>query len=230
MTGPGTVGTVQISTNGGTTYTNVPAAGTTTIPVLPDGSVRVRVPVTVNALATPGSTIVVVLGNTGANDNSAGTQNQSYPTAPSGLDIYTVDTTGTPGEVAGAPINGEREASATETTSVQANSLALAAVLLNQVGYDTNGSPLNLADDLITYSLTLRTDATTPSGSSGITPGNLVGTPIKVDGSTVPRILVRRWHCRQEPCWHRQLPTFLQAGQPFIPLIRRLSPPITPTG
>ena len=56
----------------------------------PGGTVTVRVPVIVTE-TTIGNSINVVLGNTGANDNSAGTQNEDSPTAPAGNDATTVD-------------------------------------------------------------------------------------------------------------------------------------------
>lgn len=121
VSGPGTVsGPIQYSIDGGTTYTNVASGGTTTGSIAVGGTVRVRVPVTVSSTARSGSFISVVLGDTGANDNSAGTQNQ--PDAPDtalAREVRTVDNAdGTADETTGAPANGEREASAVQATQI----------------------------------------------------------------------------------------------------------------
>ncbi len=77
VTDPGTIsGAIQYSLDGGTTYTNVPSGGTITSSIDVNRTVLVRVSVTVSGTAISGSAISVVLGDTGANDNSAGTQNQ----------------------------------------------------------------------------------------------------------------------------------------------------------
>jgi hypothetical protein len=159
--------------------------------VIPAGySLVVRVPVQVNTLAPSGAPITVVLGNTGANDNTAGTQNQSYPTAPSGNDVYTVDYAGSAaGEVAGDPANGQREASSRQQVLVGAQPQAFAAVLKTRTNHSP-GDPNLLTDDILTYSLSLRVDATAPVGSSGLTPARLVGTAITLNGSPSTQILV----------------------------------------
>lgn len=120
VSGPGALfGAIQYSTDNGATYTNVPAGGTTTIEsIAVNGTVLVRVPVQVSNTATAGSTISVVLGDTGANDNSALTQNQ--PDAADGTlaqEVRTVDNAdgSVTGEAVGLPRNGEREASAQQS-------------------------------------------------------------------------------------------------------------------
>jgi hypothetical protein len=191
LTGPGTAGTLQISTDGGQTYSPIPSAGFTTGAIPAGGSVRVRVPVTVDALAPSGAPIKVVLGNTGANDNSVGTQNQAYPTNPTGNDLHTQDNAnGTPGESAGTPANGEREASASQSLLVGSQPQAFAAVLKTHGNYDSNSTPTTLSDDKLTYNLSLRVDSTAPNGSTGLTPANLIGTTLQVNGSPVSRILI----------------------------------------
>lgn len=185
----GTAGTLQISVDGGSTYTNIPSAGFTTGSIAPGGSVKVRVPVTVST--TSGASVSVILGNTGTNDNSAGTQNQPYPTAPANNDVYTVDNTdGTAGETAGAPSNGEREASAVQSISVGAAPQAFATVLKTRTNYTNSGTVNTLNDDVLTYGLGLRVESTVPSGITGVVAANLVGTNINVDGSQVSRVLV----------------------------------------
>lgn len=191
VTGPGTAGTLQYSLDGGATFINIPAGGVTTASIPAGGSVIVRVPVTISALASSGATVAVRLGDTGANDNSTGTQNQ--PDATDGAtagEVRTVDNAdGTPGEAAGAPSNGEREASVTQQVLVGSQPQAFAAVLKTRTAY-TDSSTAALNDDVLTYGLSLRVDATAPSGTSGLSPANLVGTTITVDGASVTQVLV----------------------------------------
>jgi hypothetical protein len=191
VTGPATAGTLQISTNGGTSYTDIPAGGVTTASVAAAGSVRVRVPVTLTLAAPSGAPIIVVLGNTGGNDNSAGTQNQAYPTAPAGNDVRTVDNAdGTSGETAGPPANGEREASGRQEVLVGAQAQAFAAILKTRTGYTDSGTGA-LTDDVVTYGLSLRVDAVAPASvSSSLIPADLVATSITLGGSSVPRVLI----------------------------------------
>ncbi len=84
------------------------------------GTVRVRIPIKVTG--APDMVVKVVLGDTGANDNSAGTQNQSFVTG--NQDVFTQDNTDdTLGETLGLPFNGDsinhrQEASAIQSTKV----------------------------------------------------------------------------------------------------------------
>jgi hypothetical protein len=193
VTGAATAGTLLYSTDGGATFpsTNtIPVAGLTTASIPVNGSIVVRVPVTINELAPSGAPISVLYGNTGANDNSAGTQNQPFPTAPSGGDVYTVDNPdGTAGEATGTPANGEREASAIQQVLVGAQPQAFAAVLKTRSSYTDSGTGA-LNDDILTYSLGLRVDAIAPTGSVGLTPAELAGTEISVGGTLATRVLV----------------------------------------
>lgn len=193
VTGPGTAGTLKISTDDGATYSDVPTGGLSTAAIAANASVRVRVPVTVNGTAPSGAPIAVLLGNTGANDNGPATQNQPYPTAPAGADLYSSDNPdgGAPAEAAGTPANGEREGSARQQILVGAQPQAFAAVLLSRAGYADNGTPGVLNDDTLTYGLTLRVDATAPGGApTSLVPADLAATPITVDGIPVSRVLV----------------------------------------
>lgn len=183
VTGSGQAGPLEISTNGGTSFVAILAGGLTTASIPAGSSVIVRVPVTVDALAPSGAPITVVLGNTGANNNSAGTQNQAFPTAPAGNDVYTADNAnGTAGETAGAPANGEREASASQQVLVGAQPQAFATVLKTRSNYTDSGTAM-LSDDILTYGLSAQVNATAPAGSTGLTPANLVGTPINFNGN-----------------------------------------------
>ena len=191
MTGPATVSSVQISLDNGNTFTNVAAAGMTTGSIAASGSVRVRVVAVISAAATAGQTITVVLGNTGSNDNTAGTQNQAYPTAPSGNDVYTSDNPdGTPGETAGSPVNGEREASASQTVTVVSYTQSFAAVYLTHTNYSNSGTPNTLTDDVLTYSLAIGVNSSAPSGSLGYTPADLTSTALSLDGLTGNKVLI----------------------------------------
>ncbi|PSB24864.1 hypothetical protein C7B82_25650 [Stenomitos frigidus ULC18] len=191
VTGPGTAGTLQYSTDGGTTFNTVTAGGLTTTSIPAGSSVIVRVPVTISGLASSGATVAVRLGDTGANDNSAATQNQPDVTdgATAG-EIRTVDNLdGTTNEATGVPTNGEREASVTQQVLVGSQPQAFAAILKTRTAY-SDSSTTALNDDVLTYGLSLRVDATAPAGTAGLSPANLAGTTINVNGGAVTRVLV----------------------------------------
>ncbi len=189
ITGPGTVaGNLEISTDGGQTW--VPITGTELITdsVPADGSILVRVPVTVRSDAGVGSEIAVQLGNTPGDE-------QNVSQDPGVGDVYTTDNPdgAVPGEVAGFPVNGTRGASATQTVTVQAVPLALPAL------YKTHGTPIEInnpadpADDVISYQLALDVRSQLPPGVTGFVPGDLAPNerfPINVDGNLVNRILI----------------------------------------
>lgn len=197
VTGPATQTgaiTYDIDANGDGTYeilaANLTTATTTTIN--PGGSIRVHVPVLVDATATSGAPIVVRLGDTGSNDNSAATQNQPYiaSTTPNG-DVRTSDLLNETDPNTGSPTNGEREASATQQILVGAQAQAFATVLKTQGAYSDGGTVGVFNDDLQTYNLSLRVDSAAPVGASaGLVPADLEGTPVNVNGVTGNRILV----------------------------------------
>ena len=154
-----------------------------TIP--PNGTIRVQVPVTVTATVA-GNPVSVRLGDTGANDNSAGTQNQTQAGALP-TDVYTINpATGNPG----APVNGVREAAAFTTVplATAVNNLALATVLKTRIAYAAGTAALT--DDQLTYRLDLRVENTPPAGTTGITPAPLLPTAITLDGVAANRILI----------------------------------------
>ena len=193
LTGPGTQGTLTYSTDGGVTFIALPPGGTTaSIPA--GGSVIVRVPVTVNANALSGTPLKVVLGNT-TPDGSGSTQNQPYnsggPAGPNPNDVKTTDNAdGVPGETAGPPVNGEREASATQQILIGASPQAFAEILKDHgtpVIPDST-KPLNA---IIPYSLSVQVDATPPPGASAsYIPADLAPSNVTIDGSIVAKILV----------------------------------------
>jgi hypothetical protein len=186
VTGPATVtGNLEYSTDGGTTWTAITTSEVITNSVPVDGSILVRVPVTVAAGAQPNDIITVTLG-----DTPGDAQNQLRN--PNGGDVYTVDNPdGAPGEVAGIPANGVREASITQRATVASTvkTLALATLLKTRTNHDTAGTTNSILDDKLTYGLSLRVENTDPTGN-GITPTPLVGTSINLNGSSATRILI----------------------------------------
>lgn len=194
VTGPATqTGTItyEVDAAGNGTFTPTTLAALTTTVISPGGAIRVHVPVVVAPTATSGAPIVVRLGDTGANDNSAGTQNQPDITDTAlNTEVRTVDATeATPNN--GAPTNGEREASATQQILVGAQPQAFATILKTQGVYSDAGTVGVFNDDLQTYNLSLRVENAAPVGASaGLVPADLEGTPVNVNGAPGNRILV----------------------------------------
>ncbi len=181
LPGSTTSGNLQYSTDGGTTWINIPTGGLTTGAIAVNGTVLVRVPITVQAGAQTGDTITVRLGQTPGDA-------QNQPRIADGGDVYTVDNN----NPAGAPVNGVREASATQQSKVgdSAKSRALATILKTRTAYDNAGTSSNLSDDLLTYGLSLRVEANDVT-NTGITPAALAGTNITVNFQpSSPHILV----------------------------------------
>lgn len=178
--GPGTAGTLQYSTDGGAHFTNIPAGGVTTAAVAANTAVLVRVPVTVSAGAATGDVLKVQLGDTGSNDNSAATQNQTDPT-PAAADVYTTSTTAQ---------NGLREASYTGSGTVGTQPQALATLLLTRTGATQGATP---AQNMLTYALGLNVASAVPTGSGAshaLVAADLVGTPLTVNGAATTQILL----------------------------------------
>ena len=157
-----TVNSVQYSVDGGENFIARPDDGI--VPnIAEDDSIVVRVNVTIDSTATDGASVAVQLGNTGPNDNTVDTQNQPDEIAGNSdiaaRDVRTVTATAASGdpdpEVAGDPVNGQREASAVNTTEVNAVPLALPRITKASAGVDQNGSPTNVQDDIVTYNLDL---------------------------------------------------------------------------
>jgi hypothetical protein len=186
VTGPATVsGNLEISQDGGVTWTEIVGTEAFTNSIAPGGSVLVRVPVQVSSGAQTNDTITVTLG-----DTPGDSQNQLRN--PNGGDIYTVDNPdrAVAQEVNGLPVNGVREASVTQQVKVASTlkTYALATILKNRSAYN-NGNTATISDDTITYDFGLRVESTDPTGN-GITPAPLVGSDLKVDTQTKPYILV----------------------------------------
>ena len=185
VTGSGTAGTLVYSTDGGATFpasNAVPSGGLAATASVPaNGSIIVRVPVTVSASASTGDMIKVLLGNTGANDNTAGTQNIQYPDPSAGNDVHTDSTTAQ---------NGTREASWFQNGTVGTQPQALALVLLTRTGFVQGATP---AADTLTYALELKINSATPTGagaSHALAAADLAPTPISLNGASSPEVLV----------------------------------------
>ncbi len=185
-TGPATVsGNLEVSADGGTTWTPITGTELITGSIAPGGSVLVRVPLTVSAGAQTNDIITVTLG-----DTPGDSQNQLRN--PNGGDIYTVDNANgaVAGEVAGLPVNGVREASSTQQVQVASTlkTYALATILKSRSAYNNAGTPA-IGDDTLTYDFGLQVENTDPTGN-GITPAPLVGNDLNVDGVVKSHILV----------------------------------------
>jgi len=184
LTGPATVQRLEVSIDGGATFTPIPAGNpeviTPSVPV--GGSVLVRV-VTQVAGATGGETITARLGQTpGDNQNQA----RGGINGVDAGDVFTVDNPdgAVPNEVLGTPVNGVREASATQSTTIGtiARRQAFVTVLKTAANYN-NLNDIDPTNDVITYNLGLRVENTPPPGVTNITPAALSGTLINL-GST----------------------------------------------
>ena len=111
-------------------------------------------------------------------------------------DVYTVDNAnGTvTGEIDNAPVNGVREASATQTATVNASikSYALATLLKTlSTPISNNGTTNNILDDTLTYDLSLRVENTDPTGNN-ISPAKLATTKILVGTTENTGVLADR--------------------------------------
>lgn len=179
--GPASVsGPLEVSYDGGTTWTAIAGSELITSSKAPGESILVRVPVRVTAGAASGDLISVQLGDTPGN-----AQNQLRN--PNGGDVYTVDNpNGTAGEIDGAPANGVREASAAQSVTVDSSlkTYSLATVLKVRSGYSDNATPALLTDDTLTYNLSLRVENNDPTGQ-GITPAPLSGSQLTLAAGQV---------------------------------------------
>lgn len=181
ITGPGAGGALQYSQDG-VHWTTIPASGGATSPsIAANGTVTVRVPITIAASAATGDVVKVLLGNTGSNDNNPDTQNIAYPDPASGNDVHTNSATAQ---------NGLREASAFENGTVGSQPQALAVVLLTRTGFTQGATP---AANTLTYALGLNVNSSIPTGagaSRALAAADLVGTAVSINGSPTPEVLI----------------------------------------
>ncbi|BBD57417.1 hypothetical protein NIES2109_01830 [Nostoc sp. HK-01] len=176
ITGPGTQGTIQYSTDGGTTWTNVPNGGFTTPSIPVNGTIQVRVPVTVNSGVTSGQTIKVTLGETNPADTA--TNSPRSGSVNDARDIYTVDNAnGTPEEVLGTPANGVVEGSASASITINPKNYSLATIFKTRGTYDNKNTFGDITDDTINYNLSLQVRSTDNTGQN-ITPSALAGSDV----------------------------------------------------
>ena len=179
VTGPGTAGALQYSLDG-VNFANIPSAGVATTAIPANGTVLVRVPITVAAGAATGDVIKVLLGDTGANDNNTDTQNILDPT-PSAADVHTDSTTAQ---------NGLREASSFQNGTVGTQPQALAVLLLTRTGFTQGAIP---AADTLTYGLGLNVSSSVPTGagaSHALAAADLTAAPLTVNGASTPSVLI----------------------------------------
>ena len=177
-TGPVVAGNLSYSING--SYTQIPGTEVITSSIPVGGTVLVQVPVTVQAGANASDPINVKIGDT---PNNA----QNVLRVNNGGDVYTVDNPDAPtiiDEIPGVPINGTREASNTQTSTVGStpatNNMSLATLLKTNT-YSNNNTTNSITDDTITYNLSLRVEGSDVTGL-GITPQPLTGFSMTVTG------------------------------------------------
>ena len=169
---------VQIVNASGTVLATLPVGGGTlsslSIPDLgPDQVLKVKVTGTPAAGTPIGADVGVTLGNTGPNNNSASTQNQpDNSDGANAADIRTIDANAGNG----LPVNGEREASATNSIPFASSVRPIALAKVTKIASNLNPGPTVAAnDDLITYDLGLTVENTSPN--AGFRPNNLEGNP-----------------------------------------------------
>ncbi len=147
----GSIEVIEYNPDGNTptdiTPAAVPSGGTDTgnITGLPDngsiapgGSITIRVPIKVNAGLADGDVVTAIMGDTPPNDNSAATQNQDFVAGTN--DVITQDNPdGTPGEADGQPVNGVREASASQDVTVT-NANSISGTLYEDAGGEDTGN------------------------------------------------------------------------------------------
>jgi hypothetical protein len=156
--------------------------------VVSDATIQVRVVGTVPTSGiSAGDPITVTLGNTGPNDNSAATQN-----IVDGLDgsnpnevrtVATLDPNGVTGPVDNKEASGSQFIPFGTQSTPQAFSLLKKTVESVSPGASANGN-----DDTINYKLNLSVLNTSPNG--GLTPADLAGTMMQLEGVYTPKVLV----------------------------------------
>jgi hypothetical protein len=190
--------TVEIVNASGTVLAVVPAGGSTlgalalivgnTNPATlgADQILKVRVTGTPAAGTSAGADVGVTLGSTGPDNNSPSTQNQ--PDAADGTnnnELRTVDANA----ANGAPVNGEREASAESSIRFASSARPLALATVTKAASTlAPGLTANANDDLITYNLGLTVEGSSPDAA--FVAEDLIGTVMKFDTGTETRILV----------------------------------------
>jgi hypothetical protein len=176
----GTVGTLQkVQYFNGTAWLDVPTGFISGV-MAPGAKLPVRVVLQVNDAI---GDLPVTLGKTAGSINASQTQNQLR--VDNSEDVYTVDVAdGAVGEYDGLPSNGTREAQATQTLKIGATPEALATIKLEIK------QPFNPADNTINFGLSLNVADTLPPKLTGISPTDLTGTSVAIDGQPKTGILI----------------------------------------
>jgi hypothetical protein len=173
----GTIGTFQkVQYFDGTAWLDIPANGLTSTALAPQAKLLVRVVVKVKDAI---GDLSVTIGKT------AGTNTQNQLRVNNPEDIYTVDAPdGSVGEYDGLPTNGTREAQATQSLRVGFNPEALTTVKL------MIDKPFDPDDRTITFGLNLSVADVLPPKITNISPTDLTGTTVSIDGKPRVGILV----------------------------------------
>jgi hypothetical protein len=190
INGPGTVGTLEYSTDNGTTWNPVPDGGFTTASIPVNGTIQVRVPVTINQGIQTGQQITVTLGETTPPNTNTNSPRNDVASRNDARDVFTRDNdNGTaPGEIDGTPANGVVEGSDSESITINTTSYSLATLLKTRNPFNDT-TPGDIAGDTITYGLSLRVESTNNTGQA-LSPAPLAGSSITVDGNPGNYILV----------------------------------------
>ncbi len=154
-------------------WQDIPATGYTSTPIAVNGKLQIRV-------------IVKITGGNGALAVTLGkTANPNQPRVSDPEDVYTVDNNdGAPGEIDGAPANGVREAQSSQVLNIGLVPEALAITNLSI------SQPFNHIDSTIGFALSLKVLDTVPPNISNVTPTDLTGRKISIDGQEQTGILL----------------------------------------
>jgi hypothetical protein len=169
-------------------FFDVVAGGYIVKNVAPDQVVQVRVVGTVPTTGiSAGDPITVTLGNTGSNDNSPATQNVVDGLDGSNTNEVRTASTLDPNGVTG-PVDN-KEASGSQSIPFAAQSAPQAFSLLKKTVDSVNpGATANGNDDTVNYNLNFSVLNTSPNGS--LTPADLAGTKMQLEGLFVDKVLV----------------------------------------
>lgn len=210
----GTGGTTVPTGGGGAITTDAGFLGASNGYIPVNGTVTVRVAVQILGVQV-GDTTTVVLGDTGANDNTAGTQNQDWVASGAPVrDVYTSDlafpatnpyavgfpTVDQTAETNGNPVNGDavnfrKEASAFLSASIanaidygDAPDTALFRTLINPAASYTNSGASHIISPTIRIGA-LATDAEANGVSTVTADGDDLAVTDDEDGVTLPTLL-----------------------------------------
>ncbi len=227
---------VQYSTDGGTTWIDIPNGGATdpaVMPVVPvDGTMKARVVVVVRAGTAANTPLNVQLGQT-AIAPTVGVPTENVVRANDAGDVYTIDITNDATKAPlGVAVNGVREAAALQTVNVSADNKAFVDINMTGKAFIDPGTPAtpttpaipgDPTKDKVTYDLTVKVDPNAPTTGpdAGKNPTDLAATSVKLDGGTSNHVLI------SDPVPAGTTPTALVAPTGFTPVFST-SPAGTP--